>query len=71
MIPTPYPIYKPTDIPWLGNLPAHWDVQRGKNLMAPVDIRSKTGGEELLTVSSQHGVIPRETANVTMFKAES
>ena len=52
-------------------MPAHWDVRRGKHLMAPVDIRSKTGGEELLTVSAQHGVIPRETANVTMFKAES
>ena len=68
---SPYPAYKPTAIPWLGDMPAHWDVRRGKHLMAPVDIRSKTGGEELLTVSAQHGVIPRETANVTMFKAES
>ena len=69
MTPTHYPAYKPTAIPWLGDMPAHWDVQCGKNLIDPVDILSKTGGEELLTISSQHGVIPRETANVTMFKA--
>jgi type I restriction enzyme S subunit len=36
-----------------------------------VDQRSSTGKEELLTVSSARGVIPRNTAKVTMFKAES
>ena len=40
-------------------------------MLAPVDIRSTTGKEELLSVSSQEGVIPRRSANVTMFKAES
>ena len=67
----PYPSYKPSGIPWLGDVPEHWDVRRGKALLAPVDIRSTTGGEELLTVSAQRGVIPRKSANVTMFKAES
>ena len=67
----PYPSYHPSDVPWLGDVPAHWDVRRGKALLVPVDVRSTTGDEELLTVSAQRGVIPRETANVTMFKAES
>ena len=67
----PYSTYKPSGLPWLGDVPGHWEVQRGKALLAPVDIRSTSGDEELLTVSAQRGVVPRETANVTMFKAAS
>ena len=67
----PYLSYKPSGMPWLDDVPEHWDVRRGKALLVPVDIRSTTGGEELLTVSAQRGVIPRKSANVTMFKAES
>ena len=66
-----YPAYKPSGVPWLGDVPEHWVVRRGKALLSPVDIRSDTGGEELLTVSAQRGTIPRKFANVTMFKAES
>ena len=58
-------------MPWLGDVPTHWEIQRGKTVLVPVDIRSATGSEELLTVSAQYGVLPRESANVTMFKAES
>lgn len=39
--------------------------------MSAVDVRSETGAEELLTVSSSQGVIPRSAANVSMFKAAS
>ena len=67
----PYPEYKPSGVEWLDNVPAHWEIRRGKTLLRPVDIRSQTGNEELLTVSSERGVVPRESANVTMFKAES
>ena len=67
----PYSAYKPSGVLWLGDVPEHWDVRRGKVLLCPVDIRSKTGNEELLTVSAQRGVVPRKSANVTMFKAES
>ena len=67
----PYRAYKPSGVPWLGDVPAHWDVRRGKALLAPIDTRSTTGEEELLTVSAQRGVVPRASATVTMFKAES
>ena len=40
-------------------------------LLQPIDVRSDTGSEELLTVSAARGVVPRKSANVTMFKAES
>ena len=67
----PYPKMKATGVSWLGQVPGHWEIRRAKNLFRPVDVRSKTGSEELLTVSANHGVIPRRTASVTMFKAES
>lgn len=31
---SPYPSYRQTDIPWLGKIPAHWDVKRLKFLIA-------------------------------------
>ncbi|MDO8725730.1 MAG: restriction endonuclease subunit S [Candidatus Methanoperedens sp.] len=36
-----------------------------------IDVRSKAGEEELLTVSSKDGVVPRREKVVTMFMAES
>ena len=26
--PQPYPAYKPSGVPWLGDVPAHWEVRR-------------------------------------------
>ena len=67
----PYAAYKDSGVSWLGEVPVHWEVRRGKMLFQPIDVRSRTGEEELLTVSSERGVVPRASANVTMFKAES
>jgi type I restriction enzyme S subunit len=67
----PYPEYKESGLPWLGRYPAHWVIKRGKSYMTSIDERSKDGKEELLTVSSAYGVIPRNSAKVTMFKAKS
>lgn len=39
--------------------------------MRALDVRSADGEEELLTVSSSRGVVPRASAQVNMFKAES
>ncbi len=67
----PYRKYKDSGLPWLQEVPKHWKVRRGKALFRCIDVRSRTGQEELLTVSSERGVVPRRSANVTMFKAES
>jgi type I restriction enzyme, S subunit len=66
-----YEKYRPTDLPWLLAIPAHWELQRAKAYLSCIDVRSEAGSEELLTVSSVRGVVPRGTANVTMFKASS
>lgn len=68
---TPYPAYKDSGVPWLGEVPAHWEILRGKRVFKVIDIRSESGDEELLTVSSKDGVVPRSEKTVTMFKAES
>ena len=67
----PYAEYKDSGLPWLGQVPGHWEIKRGKSYLTAIDERSKTGKEELLTVSSARGVVPRRTTKVTMFKAES
>lgn len=67
----PYPEYKDSGVSWLGTIPAHWKMLRAKNVFRVIDIRSETGDEELLTVSSSDGVVPRSQKTVTMFKADS
>ena len=67
----PYADYKESGLPWLGRVPGHWTIKRGKSYLFAVDERSRTGKEELLTVSSARGVVPRKSAQVTMFKAAS
>lgn len=67
----PYPEMKDSGLLWLGAIPEHWDIKRGKAIFRCIDIRSSNGKEELLTVSSNRGVVPRSSATVTMFKAES
>lgn len=56
---------------WLPPVPEHWDEQRAKVFFREVDERSRTGEEELLSVSHLTGVTPRSQKNVTMFKAAS
>ncbi|MHB1619710.1 MAG: restriction endonuclease subunit S [Sulfuricella sp.] len=67
----PYAEYKDSGLPWLGRVPGHWDIKRAKSIFHCIDQRSPTGKEELLSVSSANGIVPRKTAKVTMFKAES
>jgi type I restriction enzyme S subunit len=62
--PTPYPEYRDSGLPWLGEIPAHWDVRRNGRLFAQ---RNDTGFEELpiLEVSLRTGVRIRDLDNGT------
>jgi|SRR5665647_191585 len=44
-------------IPWLGEIPQHWEVRRIKYLLREVDERSTTGAEPLLSMRRQHGLV--------------
>ena len=58
-------------IPWFGEIPDHWKVERARWLFRERDQRSATGDEELLTVSHLTGVTPRSEKEVHMFEAET
>lgn len=62
---------KDSGVDWLGSIPEHWSVVRGKNLFTESDLRSTDGSEELLTVSQYTGITPRSQKNVNMFEALS
>ena len=55
----PYPAYKPSGVPWLGDVPEHWGVGRTKTLL---EERSQKGfpKEPLLAATQTKGVIRKE-----------
>jgi type I restriction enzyme, S subunit len=65
------PNMKETGVPGIGEVPSHWRILRGKSIWRVVDVRSTSGQEERLSVSSARGIVPRASANVTMFQAAS
>ena len=71
MVASAYPNYRQSKMRWLPAVPEHWNEQRAKTFFCEVDERSKTGQEELLSVSHLTGVTPRSQKKVTMFKAAS
>lgn len=60
-----------SNIAWLGEVPASWEVRRAKWFYREVNERSEWGEEKLMSVSHLTGVTPRSTKNVTMFMASS
>ncbi|NHO31184.1 restriction endonuclease subunit S [Acetobacter fallax] len=54
-----YPAYKDSGVEWIGEIPAHWSLQRYKQVFAERDERSETGEEMLLSVSAYTGIAPR------------
>jgi type I restriction enzyme S subunit len=67
---TPDAPIKDSGIDWIGDIPAHWEVRRGKHLFREVNERSEAGTEELLSVSHMTGVTSRSEKNIYMFMAE-
>ena len=57
---------KPSGIPWLGDIPKHWDVLRAKYLFCEVDKRSKEGKETHLAMSQRLGLVPSNMVESAM-----
>ena len=57
---------KESGVEWIGRIPKHWEVRRGKFLFRVVNEYSTTGQEELLTVSDRTGITPRSMKNVNI-----
>jgi len=57
----PYPEYKDSGLPWLGKVPAHWDVLRAKSLFRlSIERSAAQHGMELLSIYTHIGVKPRK-----------
>jgi type I restriction enzyme S subunit len=41
----PYPEYKDSGLPWLGQVPAHWEIRRGKSLFSESNLPVRDGDE--------------------------
>ena len=48
---------KPSGVEWLGDVPEHWERRRLKTMLRPIDRRSNTGEETLLSLRRDHGVV--------------
>ena len=53
----PYADYRDSGLPWLGQVPAHWNVRRIKTVLREVDRRSTAGQEPLLSLRMQAGLV--------------
>ena len=62
---------KPSGIPWLGDIPQHWEVRRSKYLYREVDNRSLHGEEPHLSMSQKLGLIPSSQIEVKRLVSES
>jgi type I restriction enzyme, S subunit len=62
---------KPSGIPWLGDIPRHWEVLRSKYIYREVDNRSAAGEETHLSMSQRFGLIPSSQIEEKRLVSES
>lgn len=64
--------FRSTKIPWLPEIPEHWQIRPIRSLLREVTEKSETGDEELLSLSQYTGISYKKDAkNTGMFEAES
>ena len=63
LTPQPYPAYKPSNVDWLGDVPAHWEVRRLRNILTGTNERNRPD-LPLLSVVRERGVILRDVSNM-------
>ena len=62
----PYPAYKDSGVPWLGEVPAHWEVQRLKELL--VVVKSWTIQKEQRLYLDVEGTVGKDSVFVDFMK---
>lgn len=66
----PYPEYKDSGVPWLGDVPAHWSVLPNRALFMEMNQRNYPD-EEMLSVTINQGVIRQKVLLVDSSKRDS
>ena len=67
----PYPAMRDSGVPWLGQVPKHWEVTRARYLFREVDRRSQTGSETHLSMSQKLGLVPSSMVEQRTLVSES
>jgi type I restriction enzyme S subunit len=67
----PYPQYKDSGLPWLGEVPVHWTVLRIKTVLQETDRRSQEGTQTLLSLTRIRGLIPHREMTEKMHGAKT
>lgn len=63
---------KDSGIPWIGQIPEHWEVMRMKRIFSESQEKTDVDGGQLLSLSQYTGVTPKiEGQKVGMFEAET
>jgi type I restriction enzyme, S subunit len=65
----PYCVTKNSGVPWLGDVPEHWEVGRIKALFREKDERSGDGSGLLLSLTRARGLLPQSEASNRMASA--
>lgn len=61
---------KDSGVPWIGDIPAHWEMRRIKNIFFEKKDKSETGTELSLSLSRDKGIVPfSEKKNKTLESA--
>jgi len=56
----PYPAYKPSGIPWLGDIPAHWEVKPLFAVLSERQVSNKAGNESNVLSLSYGKIVKRD-----------
>lgn len=67
----PYADRRAAGLPWLSEIPSHWDVRRSKYVFREVDKRSETGEETQLSMSQVHGLVESAKIDTWRLRSES
>lgn len=63
--------YKDSGLPWVGDIPAHWQARRNRFLFREVDRRSEHGDETHLSMSQVHGLVPSKSLSRKSLQSEN
>lgn len=74
----PYPGYMDSGVPWLGNVPAHWDIRRGKWLFrSRKELNSDLRNTNILSLTlrgvvnndpdNPEGLVPKDYGTYQLF----
>ena len=68
----PHVKMKATNIPWLKEIPEHWEIKPIRAILRENTDKTETGDEELLSLSQYTGISrKKDAAKIGMFEAES